>query len=74
MRQARLALLGAGRLDAVEAAIAGMTGTAGKAAQIDWEFARTLRRDHPLTVGLSAALGLNSAALDALFTQAAAIE
>ncbi len=74
MRQARLALLGAGLLDTVEAAIAGMPGTAGKAAQIEWEFARTLSRDHPLTLGLSESLGLQPADLDALFTQAAAIQ
>lgn len=73
MRQARLALLGAGLLDTVESAIAGMTGPEGRAAQIEWEYALTLRRHHPLTVALSSSLGLSEQALDALFTQAATL-
>lgn len=73
MRQARLALLGAGLLDTVESAIAGMTGPEGRAAQIEWEYALTLRRDHPLTAALAGSLGLSEQALDALFTQAATL-
>lgn len=73
MRQARLALLGAGVLDAAEAAIAGMPGVEGRAAQIEWEYATELRRDHPLVAGLGQGLGLDDAAIDALFMQAAQI-
>jgi len=72
MRQARLALLEAGLLASVEAAIASMTGTEGEAARIEWEYATELRRDHPLVVSLVPALGLTDAQLDALFLSAAA--
>jgi hypothetical protein len=67
MRQARLALHGAGLLEAVEAAVAG----ADKAVQIEWEFASELRRDWPTLVGLATALSLTDAQIDGLFTQAA---
>ena len=73
MRQARLALLNAGLLTSVSNDIAAMTGTAGDAARIEWEFSPTLKRDHPLVASLSASLGLTSAQLDALFTAAAAL-
>jgi hypothetical protein len=73
MRQARLALLGAGLLDAVEAAIAAMEGAEGKAAQIEWEYATEVRRDSHLVDGLTAALGLTDAQLNDLFTVAASL-
>ncbi len=73
MRQARLALLAAGILDQAEAALAAMPGSTGRAAQIEWEYATELRRDHPLIVSLGESLGLDKAAIDALFVQAAAI-
>lgn len=71
MRQARLALLNAGLLPSVSNTIAGLLGTSGDAARIEWEFSPTLKRDHPLVASLSASLGLTSAQLDALFTAAA---
>lgn len=71
MRQARLALLAAGLLDAVDAAIAGMPGNQGAAARIEWEYATTLDRSWPLVTALAGALGLDDAQLDALFEQAA---
>lgn len=70
MRQARLALLGAGLLDAVGAAIAGIPGDQGAAARIEWEYAMTLRREHPLVAALAQSLGLTSEQIDALFEQA----
>jgi hypothetical protein len=73
MRQARLALLSAGLLDSVEAAIAGLSGDAGKAARIEWEYATEIRRNNPLFAQLSAALGLSGEALDQLFIQAATL-
>ncbi|MDR1350850.1 MAG: hypothetical protein LBJ59_08785 [Zoogloeaceae bacterium] len=73
MRQARLALLGAGLLDAVNAAIAGMASVEGKAAQIEWEFAQEVRRDNPLFAALSAQMGLSDAQLDELFIAGAAL-
>ncbi len=69
MRQARLALLGAGLLDDVEAAVASST----KDVQIEWEFSSELRRDWPTLVLLAGALGLTDAQLDALFAQAATL-
>lgn len=66
MRQARLALYGAGLLDDVEAAVASST----KDVQIEWEFSSELRRDWPTLVLLAGALGLTEAQLDALFIQA----
>jgi hypothetical protein len=73
MRQARLALLGAGLLPTVNAAIQSMTGIEGDAARIEWEFAANVNRDSPLISGLSAALGLDDAMLDALFIKAAGL-
>lgn len=69
MRQARLALLAAGKLAAANAAVA----AAGEAVQIAWEFSSEVRRDNPLVTSLAQALSLDAAALDDLFTQAAAL-
>lgn|SRR5487761_1939692 len=71
MKQARLALLNAGLYPTVVAAVAALTGTAGQAAQITWEFASEVKRDDPLIVSMSAALNLTSAQVDALFVAAA---
>ena len=60
-RQLRLALLGLGLTGAqVEAQIAAMPGTPTQreAARIEWEYATSYRRDHPLVVMLGAALNL----------------
>lgn len=73
MRQARLALLGAGLLSTVNATIESMAGVQGEAARIEWEYALSVERDSPLVAGLSAALGLTAAQLDALFTTAAGL-
>jgi hypothetical protein len=67
MRQARLALLAAGLLDDVEAAIT------TDADRIEWEYATTVMRDSPLVQSLSASLGLTDAQLDALFEQGASL-
>jgi hypothetical protein len=69
MRQARLALLAAGLLDDANAAVA----AAGQAAQIEWEFSNEVRRDNALIAALAGPLGLDAAALDALFEQAATL-
>lgn len=74
MRQARLVLLAADLLDDVDAAIAAIPdATHRKAAQIEWEFAATVDRQSPFTQQLAAGLGLDDAALDALFTEAATL-
>ncbi len=69
MRQARLALLGAGLLDAVSAAVA----SAGQAAQIEWEYAAVVERNYGLIPAMAAALGMKDEQVDALFVAAAAL-
>jgi len=71
MRQARLALLGAGLLAQVNAAIAAMPGVAGEAARIEWEYATTVVRDSSWVQSLGSVLGLSAAQIDALFIAAA---
>lgn len=74
MRQARLKLLSephddGTRLDAVNAYVS----TQGQAVSIEWEYARELRRDHPLVGIIGLFFGLDSAALDDWFREAAEI-
>ena len=71
MRQARLALLGAGVLSAVDAAIAALDEPARTAAQIAWEYSTEVQRSFGLVSQLAAALGLTDAQIDALFVAAA---
>ena len=73
MRQARLALLGAGVLATADAAIAAMPGIEGDAARIEWEYAHEVRRDASLVAGMAAALSLTDEQLDALFVTAAGL-
>lgn len=73
MRQARLALLAAGHLDGVQPALDALSEPQRAAAQIEWEYAATLKREHPLVLSLGTALGLSSEDVDALFVAAAAI-
>jgi hypothetical protein len=70
MRQARLALLGAGLLAQVNTAVANMPGAEGDAARIEWEYAQEVRQDSPLVAALSATFGWTSAQLDDLFVLA----
>lgn len=71
MRQARLALLGAGKLAAVDAAIASLPSPMKEAAQIEWEYAATVERSSPLIAQLAPALSMSDAEMDALFVEAA---
>ncbi len=73
MRQARLALLNNGMLPTVNAAIAAMTGSAGEAARIEWEYSQEVQRNKALVQQLAPVLGLNDAQLDALFMYAATL-
>ena len=73
MRQARLALLQAGKLTAVNQTLAALTGVQGEAARIEWEFAASVGRGSELVTMLSAALSLSDDDLEALFTTAAAL-
>lgn len=73
MRQARLALLGAGLLSQVNSALAAMGGVEGDAARIEWEYATEVSRTSPLVANLTAALGLTNSQLDELFTAASTL-
>ncbi len=71
MRQGRLALLGAGLLDDVDAALAAIPDeTMRRAAQIEWEYAQTIDRHSAWVDGLADALGLTGDQLDNLFVAA----
>lgn len=70
MRQARLALLSAGLLSQVDAAIQLLPEPAKTAALIDWEYAAVVQRSSGLVPAMGAALGMTEAEIDALFTLA----
>lgn len=69
IRQAKLALLQAGLLDDVDAAVA----QADRATQIEWEYATEVRRDWPTLLTLQTALGLSDQQVDDLFISASLI-
>lgn len=73
MRQARLALLGAGLLGAVTTAINALPEPQKSAALIEWEFSGTVERHRPFVLLLGPALGLDDLALDQLFMVAASL-
>ena len=70
MRQARLALLGAGLLASVDAAIDGLPSPQKEAARIEWEYATEVQRSSGLVPMMGAALSLAEAQLDSLFITA----
>ena len=73
-RQARLALLQIGKLDAVSAALAAIPDPARRtAAQIEWEYATVIERNSSLVQSLAAGLGLAAADVDDLLTLAATL-
>lgn len=67
MRQARLALLNAGLLDDAEAAIA----SAGREAQLEWEYASVVERSNPVIAIVQQQQGVTDAQIDDLFREAA---
>ena len=73
MRQARLALLGAGVLSQVEGAINAMPEPQKSAARITWEYSAEVQRHNGLVSQMAPALGMTSAQIDALFIAAAQI-
>lgn len=70
MRQARLALLGAGLLAGVTAAIEALPEPQRTAAKIEWEYSTTVQRHRGLVQQLGAVLGMLPEQLDALFIAA----
>lgn len=73
MRQARLALLGAGLLSSVNAAIASLPSPQKEAAQIEWEYAAVVDRNAGLVPAMGSALGMTEVQLDDLFIAAGAL-
>lgn len=71
MGQARLALHDIGKLQAVEAVLAGMPEPERTRAKIEWDYRPTVRRDSQLVAQLGAAIGLTRRELDDIFTHAA---
>lgn len=70
MRQARLALLQAGKLSAVQVAIDALPSPQKEAALIEWDYSSEVHRDKPFVQMLGAVIGLTSAQLDQLFIDA----
>ncbi|MBR6612281.1 MAG: hypothetical protein IKK93_08620, partial [Campylobacter sp.] len=66
IRQAKLALLGAGLLDDIENAMA----SADRSVQISWEYATEFERDNPLILYFQSQLNLSKEQVDNLFIQA----
>ena len=73
MRQARLALLGAGKLGLIDAAIDSLPSPQKEAARIEWEYSQEVQRNKPLVLALAPLLGFDDAALDALFLAASVL-
>jgi len=71
MRQARLALLAAGKLATVNVAIATMPGDTGEAARVEWEYATSVDRNNPLIESMSQIAELSEPDLDDFFRTAA---
>jgi len=74
-RQLRLGLVTKGiSLSSVEAAIDAIDDqTDREVARIEWEYATTFERSHPLVNQIGAALGLTPEQIDAMWTEAAAL-
>ena len=70
MRQARLALLAAGKLGAIAAAISALPSPQKEAAAIEWEYSQEVQRHNGFVSLLAPVLGMDAAALDDLFRQA----
>jgi hypothetical protein len=66
MRQARLELLNRNLLDDVNTALSSLS----QAAQIEWEYATEVRREHPLVAQLSALLNMSESDMDSFFDAA----
>jgi hypothetical protein len=71
MRQARQALYLAGKLSAVDTAIAAISDpTQQQLASLWWNYSNEVFRDNPLVSSLGAAIGLQPADIDQLFVTA----
>lgn len=66
IRQAKMALHTANLLDDIDAAVM----ATGRLAQIEWEYATEVRRNHPLIAMIQVAKGLTDEEIDTLFVSA----
>lgn len=68
-RQMKLALLGAGLLDNIEAFVSSQD----RAVQISWEYATEFHRGDPLLAGMAKAFGMTGEQVDEIFRTAAGL-
>lgn len=73
MRQARKALLLAGKLDAVNAAINALPSPARELAKVEWEYSQEVQRGWPLVAQLTTVLGMTELEMDELFIHGATL-
>ena len=73
MRQARLALLGAGKLSSVDAAINAQDEPLKSKARIEWEYSNEVQRHNGIVSMMGPALGLTEDDIDNLFRVAATL-
>lgn len=73
MRQARLALLQAGKLAAVNASINALPSPQKEAAQIEWEYSQEVQRHNGFVSQLAPLLGMTNDDLDGLFSLAGSL-
>ena len=71
MRQARLALLAAGKLDDVEAAINALPEPPKTPALIEWNYSNEVLRHNGFVSQIAPMIGMTPADLDAIFIDAA---
>ncbi len=74
-RQVRLWLVGRGfTMAAVDAAISAIADEQTReSVRVEWEYAPYIERSHPMLAPLAAALGMDDAALDVAFREAAVL-
>ena len=73
MRQARIALHRAGLIGQINDVIAALDEPARSVAQIEWEFAATVARNHPLIAVIAGAAEFSAEDIDDLFLVAAGL-
>jgi hypothetical protein len=73
MRQARLALLAAGKLQDVENAINALPDPPKTAARIEWDYSNEVQRHNGFVASLAPILNMSEADLDKLFILAATL-
>lgn len=70
MRQARIALLNAGLLSQVDAAIESLPEPQKSRVRIEWEYSNTVERNGTIIPSLAHAMGLDDEQIDGLFVEA----